>query len=149
MDCIFCKIIKGEIPSVKIWEDKNFIAILDAFPNTKGMTLVMPKKHYDSEVFEMSDKIYGDLLLATKKVAGILKKGLKVKRVAMVMEGMGVNHAHIRLYPMHGIVKNFKPTAKIKPVFFKKYPGYLPTQSGPQAKIKELEKIAKLINKKF
>ena len=46
--CIFCKIAKGEIPSVKIWEDKKHIAILDINPNTEGMTLVIPKKHYES-----------------------------------------------------------------------------------------------------
>ena len=45
-DCIFCKIAKGEIPSVKIWEDDEFFAILDLFPNTKGMTLVIPKSHF-------------------------------------------------------------------------------------------------------
>lgn len=145
--CIFCKIIKGEIPSVKIWEDKNFLGILDVFPNTKGMTLVMPKKHYDSEVFEMNDKIYKDFLLATKKVAKILKKGLKVNRVAMVMEGMGVNHAHIKLYPLHGIGKNFKPIWAKEKLFLKKYPGYITTQIGPQANIKELQKIANLIKK--
>ena len=59
-DCLFCKIIKGDIPSVKIWEDDNHIAILDAFPNTKGATLVIPKKHYDSYIFDMDDQIYAD-----------------------------------------------------------------------------------------
>ncbi|MFA5776979.1 MAG: HIT family protein [Parcubacteria group bacterium] len=144
-NCIFCKIIKGEIPSVKIWEDKNFLAILDLYPNTKGMTLVMPKKHYDSEVFEINDKIYSDFFLATKKVANILKKGLRVNRVAMVMEGMGVNHAHIKLYPLHGVGTKFNAVWAGKKVFLKKYPGYLTTQIGPQAGIKELQKIAKQI----
>ena len=57
-NCIFCKIVKGEIPSVKIWEDKNYLAILDINPNVEGMTLVIPKKHFDSYVFEMKDKEY-------------------------------------------------------------------------------------------
>jgi len=151
MSCIFCKIIKGEIPSVKIWEDKNFLAILDVFPNTKGMTLVMPKKHFDSEVFEIDDKKYKDLFLAAKKVSKILKKGLKVNRVAMVMEGMGVNHAHIKLYPLHGVGPKFKSCLAEKKVFLKKYQGYLTTQMGPQADIKELDKIAQQItrNSKF
>lgn len=149
-ECIFCKIIKGEIPSVKIWEDKNFLAILDLFPNTKGMTVVFPKKHYDSDVIEMDEKIYKDFFLAAKKVAKVLKKGLKVKRVAMAMEGTAVNHAHIKLYPLHGVDKNFKPklpsSEKLKKrKFFKKYPGYLPTLMGPQTTIKNLKKIAKQI----
>ncbi|MFA5403361.1 MAG: HIT domain-containing protein, partial [Ignavibacteria bacterium] len=50
-DCIFCKIIAGEIPSYKVYEDEDFIGILDIFPNTKGMTLLIPKEHYDSYAF--------------------------------------------------------------------------------------------------
>lgn len=148
-DCIFCKIIKDEIPSVKIWEDKNFIAILDAFPNTKGMALVMPKKHYDSDAIEMNDRIYKDFFSAAKKVAKILKKGLGVNRVALVMEGMGVNHAHIKLYPLHGVGKNWKPVWAEEKIFLKKYQGHLTTQLGPQANIKELQKIANLIKNRW
>lgn len=89
MDCIFCKIIKGEIESVKIWEDENFVAILDVNPNTKGMTLVLTKKHYKSYAFDMPEKIYQEFMEATKRVAKMLEKGLDVVRVSMVMEGMG------------------------------------------------------------
>ena len=47
-DCIFCKIIKGEIPSKKIWENENFLAILDVKPVGEGHTLVIPKKHFNN-----------------------------------------------------------------------------------------------------
>lgn len=144
-NCIFCKIVKEEIPSVKIWEDDNFLAILDLFPNTKGMTVVFPKNHFDSDAIEMGDKSYKDFFLAAKKVGKILKKGMKVSRVAMVMEGMGVNHAHIKLYPLHGVGKNFKPILAKEKLYLKKYPGYLTTRMGPQAEVKELQKIAKQI----
>lgn len=50
--CIFCKIIKGELESAKIWEDKEFLAILDIMPNTKGMTLVLTKRHHPSYAFD-------------------------------------------------------------------------------------------------
>ena len=102
-DCIFCKIVKGEIPSVKVWEDKNYLAILDMYPNTKGMTLVLTKKHHDSYVFDLSKKVYSELLIASRKVTKVLEKGLKVKRIAMVFEGQGVNHIHTKLYPMHNV----------------------------------------------
>ncbi len=148
MDCIFCKIIKGEIPSAKIWEDKNFLAILDAFPNTKGMALLMPKKHFDSDAIEMDDKTYKNFFLAAKKVAKILKKGLKVNRVAIVMEGMGVNHAHIKLYPLHGVGPKFKAILGKKNVFFDKYQGYLTTQMGPIADLKKLKKLATIITRR-
>src|SRR3989344_3796191 len=99
MQCIFCKIVAGEINSAKIWEDDEFLSILDGNPNTKGMALVITKNHFNSYVFSMPDDIYQKFMLASKKVAKLLEKGLEVKRVAMVMEGMGVNHAHIKLYP--------------------------------------------------
>ena len=147
-NCIFCKIVKGEISSVKIWEDKDFLAILDVFPNTKGMTLVLTKKHFDSYAFDMDNIDYGDLMLASKKVAKLLEKGLNVKRVAMVMEGLGVNHVHIKLYPLYGIDKKFEETWAKDKVFFDKYEGYISTQLGSQKDISELKKVAEEIKNK-
>jgi len=141
-ECIFCKIVKGEIPSVKIWEDRNFLAILDNQPNTEGMTLVLTKKHYSSYAFDMSNDIYKKFIIAAKKVAKILEKGLNVKRIAMVMEGMGINHAHIKLYPLYGIKEKFKEMWSKDKIYFKKYEGYISTQLGPQKSIEELKKIA-------
>ena len=144
-NCIFCKIIKEEIPSVKIWEDKNFIAILDKFPNTQGMTLVIPKKHFDSYVFDMNDNDYNELMIAAKKVAKLLDKKLKVKRTALVMEGLGVNHAHIKLYPIYRLDEKFKETWPKDKIFFEKYEGYISTQLGPEMSIEQLNKIAEEI----
>jgi len=146
-NCIFCKIANGEIDSAKIWEDKKFIAILDLNPNTKGMALVMPKEHFDSDAFLMPELDYKELMLASKKVAEILKKGLNVNRVAMVAEGMGVNHVHIKLYPLHGVGEKFEEIWAKEKVFFENYPGYVTTQLGPQANIEELKKLAKEIKK--
>ncbi|MFA7298237.1 MAG: HIT domain-containing protein [Candidatus Absconditabacterales bacterium] len=102
MDCIFCKIVAGEIPSVKIREDDNFIALLDAFPACKGQVLVLPKKHYDSDIFLMDNDFYTLLLLAAKDVVALMKKGLGVDKIGMVVEGLQVPHAHIKLYPFRG-----------------------------------------------
>jgi diadenosine tetraphosphate (Ap4A) HIT family hydrolase len=147
-NCIFCKIIKGEFDSAKIWEDDNFIAILDICPNTRGMSLVLPKKHFDSYVFALPDNLYEKFLFAAKKVASILEKSLKVKKVAMVMEGMGVNHAHIKLYPMYGLGDEFKEIWAKGQVFFDKYPGYITTVLGPKANIEDLKKLAEEIKSK-
>ncbi len=147
MDCIFCKIAKGEIDSAKIWEDDEFFSILDLNPNTTGMVLVLSKQHYDSYVFLMPDDIYQKFMLASKKIAKMLEKALEVKRVAMVMEGMGINHAHIKLYPMHGLEKEFKEIIAKDKIFFKDYPGYITTQLGPHQDIKELKKLAEKITK--
>ena len=148
-DCIFCKINEGKIPSVKIWEDKEFLAILDVNPNVEGMTLVITKDHHDSYAFEMEDEHYKKFMIAVKKVAKILEKGLKVQRVAMVMEGLGVNHAHIKLYPIHGLDEKFKEIWAKDKVYFDRYLGYISTQLGPQRSMEELKKVAdKILNKK-
>lgn len=146
-DCLFCKIISGEEPSVKIWEDENFVAVLDLFPNAKGNAFIMPKKHYDSYVFDMPEDVYSQLMLAARKVAKLLEKGLKVKRVAMVMEGMGINHAHVKFYPIHGVDEKFKEIWGDEKVYFENYKGYITTQIGEKASFEELKSVAAEIKK--
>ena len=144
-DCIFCKIVKGEIPCAKIWEDENFLAILDKFPNTEGMTLVVPKKHFDSYVFEMPESDYLKIMEAAKKVAKLLDKKLKVQRTALVMEGLGVNHAHIKLYPIHGLDKKFEEIWAKEKIYFERYQGYISTQTGPEKSSEKLNEVARKI----
>ena len=148
-NCIFCKIANGEIDSARIWEDDEFVAILDVNPNTLGMALVMPKAHYDSRVFDMPADVYGRFFAVAKIVAKILEKGMGVGRVALVMEGMGVNHAHLKLYPMHGVGKDFQECWVGEKIFFEKYAGYISTQPGPQAELSELKKTAQKIKDKI
>jgi len=146
-NCIFCKIAQGEIPAAKIWENEKFLAILDLNPNTRGMTVVLSKDHYDSYMFDMPDDVYAEFMLAAKKVAQMLEKGLGVKRVALVMEGMGINHAHLKLYPLYGVEKKFEEMWAKDKVFFDKYAGYISTQLGPTADREELKKLAEEIKK--
>jgi histidine triad (HIT) family protein len=146
-DCVFCKIVKGEIPCFKFWEDDKHIAILDINPNTKGMSLVLTKEHFDSDAFEMPDKELTGFCLAGKKVVRVLEKGLEVKRVAMVMEGMGVNHAHIKLYPLHGLEEKFRETWAKEKRFFENYEGFVSTQLGPRANFDELRVLAEQLRK--
>lgn len=140
--CIFCKIAQKQIETAAFWEDNEFIAILDINPNTPGMSLVITKNHYDSYAFDMPEDVYMRFMQASKHVAKILERGLQVKRVAMVMEGLGINHAHIKLYPLHGLKDTFIETWAPERVFFEKYTGYISTQLGPQAKLEELKKLA-------
>lgn len=144
---IFCRIASGDVGSAKIWEDREFMAFLDLNPNTNGMTLVIPKKHHNSYSFDMPEKDYVRLMLAAKRVAKLLERGLNVKRVAMVMEGMGVNHVHVKLYPLHGLDDKFKEVSSAKRVFYSKYKGYISTQLGPTVDIKELKKLALKISR--
>jgi len=146
-NCVFCKIVVGEIPAVKIWESDDFLSILDINPNTKGVSLVLPKKHYDSQVLEMEKEIYGKLMQAAREVAGVLKRGLEVRRVGLVVEGMGVNHAHVKLYPLHGLETEFGRDGAKEKTYFERYEGYLSTKQGPEKTISELEKVAKEIKR--
>ncbi len=146
-DCIFCKIANNEIDSAKFWEDKEFLAVLDINPNTEGMTLVLTKQHYNSYAFEMPNDVYQRFMLASKKVAGILEKAFNTIRVALVMEGMGINHAHVKLYPLHGVSKKFKEMWAKEKIFFDRYEGYISTQLGPQVDISKLKLIAEKIKR--
>jgi len=145
--CIFCKIAKGEAPCFKVWEDEKHIAFLDIYPNTKGMALVIPKKHFGSNITEMPGKEYSELMNAVKIVSRLLEKSLNAKRVGIIAEGMGVNHAHVKLYPMHGLGEEWKPIISKERVFFKEYPGYLTTKLGPEADFKKLEELSAKIRK--
>ncbi len=143
-NCIFCKIIKGEISGQKIYEDKNSVAVLDAFPNTKAQALLISKKHLQSDFTEAPDRAFSKILLSAKKISAILKEKLKVNRIALVIEGTGVNHFHIKLYPMHNLNKKFKSEEAKTKIFYKAYPGFIDTRAGNQACAKKLKKIADL-----
>jgi len=146
-DCIFCKIIEGKIPSFKFWEDEKHIAILDIFPNTKGMSLVLTKKHYDSYAFDMPAGEMAEFFKAAQKVAKMLDEKLKVQRTALVMEGLGINHAHLKLYPIHGLDEKFRETWASEKKYFEHYEGYISTQLGPKADEKDLKELAESLKK--
>ncbi|HMS64450.1 MAG TPA: HIT domain-containing protein [Ignavibacteria bacterium] len=143
-NCVFCKVVSGEFSSYKIAEDEKFIAILDLCPNVKGMTLIITKEHFDSYAAEMGDEIYSEFFLFAKKVSKLLDDKLGVKRTALVMEGMGINHAHIKLYPLHGLESQFKEMLTDDKIFFDEYKGYISTMLGPKATEDELNQVREL-----
>ena len=100
MATIFSRIIAGEIPSYKIAEDDRYYSFLDINPLTKGHTLVIPKVEEDY-IFDLDDDTLSGLILFAKKIAHTIKDRLECKRVAIVVLGMEVPHAHIHLIPMN------------------------------------------------
>lgn len=94
MDCIFCKIIKKEIPSYQVYEDESFFAFLDIRPLNPGHVLVIPKKHY-RWVWDISE----DYSLVVNKIANALKKAFDTDYVQSIVMGDEVPHAHIHLIP--------------------------------------------------
>jgi histidine triad (HIT) family protein len=100
MSSIFTKIIDGEIPSYKIAEDENFIAILDVNPNAKGHTLCIPKQEIN-KIFDMDEALYLGLMNFSRKVAKALEKTVECKRIGVAVVGLEVPHVHVHLIPLH------------------------------------------------
>lgn len=99
MATIFSRIIVGEIPSYKVAEDDNYYAFLDINPLTAGHTLVVPKQETDY-LFDLDDETLAGMILFAKRVAARIKAEIPCKRVAVVVLGMEVPHAHIHLIPI-------------------------------------------------
>tara|TARA_B100000989_G_scaffold290686_1_gene264160 strand:+ start:1095 stop:1484 length:390 start_codon:yes stop_codon:yes gene_type:complete len=102
MASIFSKIISGEIPSYKIYEDSNFLAFLDIDPNALGHTLCIPKKEID-QIFDLDDKTLSELIIFSKKIANAIKKAVVCKRVGISVIGLEVPHVHVHLIPINNM----------------------------------------------
>ncbi|MFA6274461.1 MAG: HIT family protein [Candidatus Paceibacterota bacterium] len=98
--CIFCKIIKKEIPCHKVFENKNFIAFLDIQPVSHGHVLIIPKKHI-VWMQEADDKTIADIYKLAKKLMLAMKKGLKCDYVTISVVGKDVPHFHVHLLPRY------------------------------------------------
>jgi histidine triad (HIT) family protein len=106
-DSIFTKIIKGEIPSYKIYEDDLIYAFLDINPTQPGHTLVIPKKQVEF-LWDLSDDDYTALMAVCKKVARHIRKILNVKYVGVKIIGEEVPHAHVHLIPFNNVSEYFE-----------------------------------------
>ena len=100
MASIFTRIIRGEIPCYKVAEDDKYFAFLDINPLAKGHTLVIPKTEVDY-LFDLDDETLSGLTLFAKRIAQKIKDYTHCKKVAMVVLGLAVPHAHIHLIPMN------------------------------------------------
>ena len=144
-DTLFDKLVRGEIESRIVWEDDKHIAFLTPFPNTPGLTVVIPRTNLSDYVFELSDDDYADLLMATKKVAKILEKALNVARVALVFEGTGVAYVHAKLYPLHGPLASQTDVWSKDTEFVEEYRGWMTTIEGPKMSDERLDEIQRRI----
>ncbi len=134
-DCIFCKIIGGEVPATKIMENDKFIAILDITPVTPGHTLVIPKKHRTS-FFDMPIKELKEMIEFTRKVANIVMKGMDADGAnIMLFEGEASNKTVSHDPHFHIIPRKLNDGLNLNP---------------PRRKYKqdEMEEIARRISEK-
>jgi len=155
--CIFCEIAKSKIFPMGngiIYEDEKYMAWLSPFPNTLGFTVVVPRKHFESDVLAVPDKELAKFVLVAKKVAKILENYFDdVGRVGLIMEGAGIDHAHIKLSPMHGTgyIKEgeWRQHHSEVETYFEKYEGYISSNDGKQADLGGLESLARKIKNSY
>lgn len=102
MPTIFSKIVNGEIPSFKIFEDDKFYAFLDINPNAIGHTLCIPKIEVN-RLFDLDDDTYSGLMNFSKKIAKALKKAVDCDRIGVSVIGLEVPHVHVHLIPINSM----------------------------------------------
>ena len=102
-ECLFCKIVKGELPSSKIYEDGDTLAFLDLFPVNKGHSLVIPKEHYET-IFDVPSDILSKVSSVMKNVADAVKKGVNADGISIAQSngkdaGQVIPHIHFHVMP--------------------------------------------------
>lgn len=156
-ECPFCKIIEENNTDKIFWQDNNHAAFLSIDPNTPGFSLVVPKEHHGSDILKMPENELRDFIIAAKQVATVLESFYEdVGRVGLIMEGTGIDHAHIKLVPMHSTehMKRGEWKQYLSGVehWFDKYEGWISSAGGPNADREELIELSKQIRdsqKKF
>ena len=102
-NCIFCKIVSGEIPSSKIYEDENVLSFLDVNPVNEGHSLIIPKKHFEN-IYDLPDEILCEIIKVSKKLSIKIKESMGADGINVYMNngitaGQQVPHAHIHIIP--------------------------------------------------
>ncbi len=143
-NCIFCKIAANQVPSYKVWEDAQYMAFLTPFPNTEGFTVVIPKVHYGSYIFEAPDSVLTGLVIAARAVALKIDRAFSdVGRTGLIFEGFGVDHLHAKLFPMHGTADSeWKQRASNVDKYFEHYEGYISSHDFKAADPERLKAVA-------
>jgi len=104
MDCVFCKIISGEIPTNKVYEDENIVAILDISQATKGHTLIVAKKHYKN-LYDIDENVAADIFRVIPKLANAIKNAFHPIGLNVLVNTekplQTVFHFHVHLIPRY------------------------------------------------
>lgn len=98
MPCVFCKIVSGEIPSAKVYEDSKVLAFLDIKPVNHGHVLVVPKEHY-TWMIDAPDDAVADVFVKAKKIMPAIQKATGADLVSVAVVGKDVPHFHVHLVP--------------------------------------------------
>jgi diadenosine tetraphosphate (Ap4A) HIT family hydrolase len=135
---LFAKIIRGELEQWRVWESETHVAFLTPFGNSPGKTVLVPRKHVDSDILSTPIEDYEKLAGATWNIVTVLMRSrLEPDRVGLIFEGMEVDWAHAKLIPVCGD-KGESPSQQ---PFVEKYTGSVSSQPGPAVAIEELEEM--------
>lgn len=133
---LFAKIIRGELEQWRVWESESHVAFLTPFGNCPGKTVLIPRKHVDSDILGTPIEDFTSLAGATWDVVTVLMRSrLEPDRVGLIFEGMEVDWAHAKLIPVCG---DTGESTSEQP-FVEKYTGAVSSQPGPAVAIEELE----------
>jgi histidine triad (HIT) family protein len=147
-ECFFCRIFNGAEKSWIVYEDDRHVAFLTPFPNTPGFTVLATREHLSSYIPSLQETRFLELMSTARSLALTLDRKLGTKRTGIVMEGMGIDHAHVKLIPMHGIPDGeWKPILSHRDEFNNQYQGYLTTHDEPRMSDAELDRIQALIQR--
>jgi beta-aspartyl-peptidase (threonine type) len=140
-DNLFAKIIRGELEQWRLWETDSHIAFLTPFGNTYGKTVLIPRKHLDSDILSLPDKDFSELAGAVwDMIQVIMRSDLGADRVGLIFEGMEIDWAHAKLIPIRGD----DGRQPMEQPFMEKYGGSVSSQPGPLATEDDLEKMLSL-----
>ncbi|HEX5031392.1 MAG TPA: HIT domain-containing protein [Candidatus Eisenbacteria bacterium] len=99
-DCIFCRLVRGEVPAHVILEDQTTLAFLDRHPINPGHVLVVPKRH-EPDLFRLNEEEYLAVMRMVRAVSTSVLRATAPKRVGLLVAGWDVPHAHVHVVPMH------------------------------------------------
>jgi len=115
MECLFCKIINGETPSYKLYEDERVLVIMDAYPNVDGHTLIIPKIHYDT-FMDLPEDLIIHINKIAKKYTHVIMEKLNAKELSILVNygnAQKIKHYHMHLLPNFGT----RPTKDAKEIY--------------------------------
>ncbi|XP_051985842.1 uncharacterized protein LOC127646327 [Xyrauchen texanus] len=139
---LFPRIVRGEEKQWRVWEDDGHVAFLTPFPNTPGLTVLVPRKPLSSDIFRLEKRDYEELVLATKKVSQLLEAGLDAWGVGLIFEGYEIDYAHAKLIPLISSPDETKMRLTCPvPEFYHRYPGYVTSVNGPPASKESLREM--------
>lgn len=141
---LFSRIVRGEEEQWRVWEDERHVAFLTPFPNSPGLTVLVPRRPLTSDIFRLEKGDYTELVLATREVSKLLEEGLGALGVGLIFEGFEIDYAHAKLIPLlpppaggEGDPISSPPPPQLHPT----YPGFVSSEDGPEASRESLNEL--------